>query len=41
MTKSIVLYIKGYCPGGGSDLAELEAAGGLDPLLSPFLAQAA
>jgi len=91
MTKSIVLYTKGYCPfcksakalltykgvsftefeitgddaltaemvkrsgrytvpqifigdvhvGGGSDLAELEAAGGLDPLLAPFLSQAA
>lgn len=91
MTKSIVLYTKGYCPyckaakalltekgvvftdieisgddalmaemvkksgrytvpqifigdthvGGSSDLAELEAAGGLDPLLAPFLAEAA
>ena len=91
MTKSTVLYTKGYCPfcksakalltykcvsftefeitgddaltaemvkrsgrytvpqifigdvhvGGGSDLAELDAAGGLDPLLTPFLARAA
>lgn len=27
--------------GGGSDLAELNAAGGLDPLLEPFLAKTA
>lgn len=26
--------------GGGSDIAALEAAGGLDPLLKPFLARA-
>jgi glutaredoxin 3 len=87
MSKSIILYTKGYCPyckaakalltqkgvtftdieitdnetltaemvaksgrhtvpqifigdthvGGGSDLAALDAAGGLDPLLKPFL----
>lgn len=27
--------------GGGSDLAALDAAGGLDPLLAPFLTKAA
>ena len=35
------IFIGDVHVGGGSDLAELDAAGGLDPLLEPFLAQAA
>jgi len=30
------IFICGVHVGGGADLAELDAAGGLDPLLSPF-----
>ena len=31
------IFIGDVHVGGGADLAELEAAGGLDPLLVPFL----
>jgi len=35
------IFIGDVHVGGGSDLAALDAAGGLDPLLKPFLTKAA
>lgn len=35
------IFIGDVHVGGGSDLADLDAAGGLDPLLKPFLTEAA